>query len=144
MKRLLIRSYLWCLGKPVHNIDYVWGDNESIINSLTVPDAKLHKRHNILSFHFIRSMIAQEYINMLHIKTKYNFTDILSKHWGYQGKCIELIQPVFHHEGNTVALFLDNTLEVNVSIDDEDKTRFGILGSDRTLPQPHESMMVVR
>ena len=35
----------------------------------TVPDAKLHKRHNILSFHLIRSMVSTGYINMLHIAT---------------------------------------------------------------------------
>ena len=27
------RSYLRYLGKPVHGMDYVWGDNESMINS---------------------------------------------------------------------------------------------------------------
>ena len=70
---------------------------------------------------------------MMHIETKYNFADILTKHWGYQGTYIELIQPVFHRKGNTAALFLDNTLEADVSINDED-TRFGILGSERTLP----------
>ena len=71
---------------------------------------------------------------MLHIETKYNFADILTKHWGYQGTYYELIQPVFHHEGNTAALFLDDTLEVDVSIDNEESMRFGILGSERTLP----------
>ena len=80
-------------------------------------------------------MISCEYINMLHIESKHNFADILTKHWGYHGTCYELIQPVFHHVGNTAALFLDNTLEVDVSID-EDIMRFGILGSDRTLLQP--------
>ena len=69
---------------------------------------------------------------MLHIDTKYNFTDILTKHWGYQGTYYELIQPVFHHKGNTAALFLDDTLEVDVSINDEESMRFGILGSERT------------
>ena len=68
---------------------------------------------------------------MLHIETKYNFADILTKHWGYQGKDVELIQPVFNHEGNTAALFLNDTLEVDVSINDED-TGFDILGSERT------------
>ena len=66
---------------------------------------------------------------MLHIETKYNFADILTKHWGYQGTYVDLIQPVFHHEG-----FLDDTLEVDVSIDGEDSMIFGILGSERTLP----------
>ena len=31
------RSYLQYLGKPVHDMDYVWGDNESMINSSTIP-----------------------------------------------------------------------------------------------------------
>ena len=57
-------SYVRYLGKPVHDIDYVWGDNESIINSSAIPDAKLHKRHNILSFHFVRSMISKGYIRL--------------------------------------------------------------------------------
>ena len=71
---------------------------------------------------------------MLHIETKYNFADILTKHWGYQGTHYELIQPVFHHKGNTAALFLDDTLEVDVSTNDEESMRFGILGSERTSP----------
>ena len=69
---------------------------------------------------------------MLHIETKYNFADILTKHWGYQGTYYELIQPVFHHVGNTAALFLDDLLEVDISIDINDNIKFGILGSERT------------
>ena len=79
---------------------------------------------------------------MLHIETTYNFADILSKHLGYQGRySYELIQPVFHREGNTAALFLDHMLEVDVSISDVN-TEFSILGSDRTLTQPLESMLM--
>ena len=74
------RTYLQYLGKPVHDMDYVWGDNESKIKSSTIPDSKLHERHNILSFHFVRSIISRGYINMLHIETKYNVADILTKH----------------------------------------------------------------
>ena len=79
---------------------------------------------------------------MLHIKTKYNFADILTKHWGYQRTYYELIQPVFRHEGNTAALFLDDMLEVDVSVS-EDNTKFDTLGSDRTAAQPQESMLMV-
>ena len=43
------RSYLCYLGKPIHDMDYVWGDNESMTDSSTVPDAKLHK--DIISYH---------------------------------------------------------------------------------------------
>ena len=63
-------------------MDFLWGDYESVINSSIVPDAKLHKRRNILLFHFVRSMVSRGYYNMLHITLKYNFTDILTNHWG--------------------------------------------------------------
>ena len=36
-------------------MDYVWEDNESMINSSKVREAKLHKKHNILSFHYVKS-----------------------------------------------------------------------------------------
>ena len=81
---------------------------------------------------------------MLHIETKYNFADILTKHWGYQGTYYELIQPVFHYKGNTAALFLNDILEVDVSINDEEIMRFGILESERTSPQPQAVTLVVR
>ena len=66
----------------------------------------------------------------------------MTKYWGYKGTYYELIQPVFHHEGNTVALFLDDMLEVDISISEEN-TKFCILESDRTLAQPLESMLMV-
>ena len=77
---------------------------------------------------------------MLHIASKYNFADILTKHWSYQGPYYELA--VFHHEGNIAALFLDDTLEVDASIGEDNKTIFGILGSDRILCQPQNSTHV--
>ena len=109
---------------------YIWGDNERMINSQTVPEAKLHKRHNILSFHYVRSMISRGYINLQHLSLEWNFADILTKNWSYQSSYYELIQPVhvFCHSGNTAALFLDDTLEVDVSI--AEGSIFGILGSE--------------
>ena len=123
------RAYLQYLGKPVGEMDYVWGDNESMINSSTIPESKLNKRHNILLFHYVRSMISQGYINLQHLASKWNFADILTKNLSYQSSYHELIQPVFHHSRNTVALFLDNTSELDVSI--AEGTIFGILGSEK-------------
>ena len=106
------RQYLRYLGVPVGDEDYAWGDNDAMINSATIPDAKLHKRHNILSFHFVRSLIASGFINLQHIKSESNIADILTKHWGYQST-YELIRPIFHFGGNTAALYFDDTLEVD-------------------------------
>ena len=115
-------------------MDYVWGDNKSMIDSSTIPKARLHKRHNILSFHYVRSMISQGYINLQHLASELNFADVLTKNWSYQTSHYELIQPVFYHSGNTAALFLDNTLELDVSI--AEGSIFSILGSEKRLARP--------
>ena len=114
---------------PVFNKSYVWGDNESMINSATVPDAKLHKRHNILSFHFVRSMIACGYINLQHIRSESNIADILSKHWGYQSS-YDLIRPIFHHTGNTASLYIDDTLSVDCYTNNTDNFVYGDIPTD--------------
>lgn len=108
------------LGVEVLKQDYVWGDNDSMIRSATVPDSELHMRHSILSFHSVQSMIESGYINLQHIKSEYNLADIITKYWGYQGTYHDLIEPVFHHARNTAALFRDDTLEVNDSQGPED------------------------
>ena len=51
-----------------------------------------------------------------------------------------MIHPVFFHAGNTAALFLDDTLEVDTSI--AKRTLFGILGSEKSLSQPMNGIRV--
>jgi len=36
----------------------MFGDNESVVNSSAIPHAKLHKRHNTLSFHHVHEAIV--------------------------------------------------------------------------------------
>ena len=80
---------------------------------------------------------------MLHIVTQYNFANILTNYWGYQGTYYKLIQPVFHHEGNTAALFLDDTLEVDTSIEEDNgKMILSILGSNRTMSELQKATLV--
>ena len=82
-------------------ISYAWGDNKLMINSATNPDARIHKRHNILSFHFVWNIIAAEYINLQHPKSHFNLTDVASKHWSYQIVCDGLLKSTFYFEGDT-------------------------------------------
>ena len=84
------------------------------------PHAKLHKRHNILSsFHFIRSILSQQYINLMHIKSEYNCSDLLTKHLGYNVVWKHnIIQLLFHFAGNTANLMYDDTLLVDTFIDE--------------------------
>jgi len=57
-------AYRLYIEQPAGKMEYVWGDDESMINSPTVPEDKSHKKHNILSFHYVRSMLSQGYLNM--------------------------------------------------------------------------------
>ena len=50
------------LGVPIHDVSYTFGDKKTMVNSASNPGARLQKRHNILSFHFVRSMIARGFI----------------------------------------------------------------------------------
>ncbi|CAJ1940628.1 unnamed protein product [Cylindrotheca closterium] len=72
------------LGVSIQGRSYMFGDNESVVNSSSRPDAKLHKRHVALSFHHVKEAVASNMLSFLHIDGVKNPADILSKHWGYQ------------------------------------------------------------
>lgn len=103
-----LRNTFRYLGVPINETSYVFGDNESMIQSASFPYAKLHKRHNILSFHFVRGMIARGFIALYHIRSENNLADILTKHWSHNS-VYNLLRPIFHHVGNTAELYTDDT-----------------------------------
>ncbi|CAJ1953823.1 unnamed protein product [Cylindrotheca closterium] len=79
-----LRQTLRYLGVPVKGRSYMFGDNESVVNSSSRPEAKLHKRHVALSFHRVREAVASNMLSFIHIDGVLNPADILSKHWGHQ------------------------------------------------------------
>ena len=79
-----LRNTLRYLGVPIQGRSYMFGDNESVVNSSSRPDAKLHKRHVALSYHRVREAVASNMLSFLFIEGSKNPADILSKHWGYQ------------------------------------------------------------
>jgi hypothetical protein len=46
-----IRHTLRYLGVPIRSKSYMFGDNQSVVNSSMHPHAKLHKCHTMLSFY---------------------------------------------------------------------------------------------
>ena len=95
-----LRNTLRYLGVPVRDKSYMFGDNESVVNSSTEVHAKLHKRHNMLSFHRVREAIASGMIGFYHIPGKINPADVLSKHWGY-ASVWEQLRTVLFWKGDT-------------------------------------------
>ena len=107
-----IRNTLRYLGVPLREQCFMFGDNESVVNSASIPHAKLHIRHIALSFHRVRESIAEGVMAFRFLAGKDNPADILSKHWGYQ-QVWKILQPILFWRGDTMDL---------ISNQDKDKT----------------------
>jgi len=102
-----LRNTLRYLGVPIRDKSYLFGDNKSVVDSSSQPFAKLHKRHNALSFLRVREAIASGFVAFNFLDGKFNPADILSKHWGYQAVW-RLMQPLLFYDGNTRELYIDD------------------------------------
>ena len=100
-----LRITLRYLGVPILK-SYMFGDNKSMIDSSSIPDGKLHKRHHALSFHRVREAVASKIIELHHIPGQSNPADILTKHWGYQ-QIWHLLRPLMFWTGPTNTLCND-------------------------------------
>ena len=98
-----LRYVLRYLGVPIQGSTFLFGDNQSVVGSSSIPHGRLHKRHVILSYHRVREAIAARIIKFLHIYGKSNPADILSKAWGYQ-QIWSLLRPLLFWEGDTLDL----------------------------------------
>ena len=75
-------------------------DNESVVNSSSMPAGKSHKRHIALSWHRVREAIAAKVLRFVHIPGAINPADMLSKHWGCQQTWPQL-QALLFWQGDT-------------------------------------------
>ena len=94
---------------------YVFGDNESMVNSSTIPHAHLHKRHDILSYHYVRSMIPSGFLSMQHLPSESSAADVCSKNWGYQSAWKQILQPILNWAGDVGDLVEQDPLHVQVA-----------------------------
>jgi len=90
------------LGVPLDDPSFMFGDNESVVNTASVPHSKLHKRHHALSYHRTREAIAAGITRFHHIVGTTNPVDILSKHWGHLS-IWETLHPLLFWQGDPKA-----------------------------------------
>ena len=102
-----LRIELRYLGVTVKGSTMMFGDNESVVNSSSMPHARLHKRHNALSFHKVREGIAAGIAKFHHIRSGDNPADLLSKQWGHK-TAWPTLQPLLFWEGDTMDLAPDD------------------------------------
>jgi hypothetical protein len=98
-----LRLTLQYLGVPLRERSYMFGDNESVVNSSMTPTGKLHKCHVLLSWHRVREAIASGMIFYFHLPGAINPADMLSKHWGYQQTWM-MLQALLFWKGDTMEL----------------------------------------
>ena len=79
-----IQTTLRYLGVNLVGPTYMFGDNETVIDSSNKPKSRLHKRHVILSYHRVRKAIAAGILKFIFIDSELNPADIPTKLWGYQ------------------------------------------------------------
>jgi hypothetical protein len=78
-----LRYTLRMLGAPLDGKAYMFGDNQSVITSSTIPHSSLNKRHNALSYHRVREAVASNVLWFFHIPGKDNPSDVLTKFLGF-------------------------------------------------------------
>jgi hypothetical protein len=96
-----IRYTLRMMGIPIDGASWLFGDNQSVLTSSTIPQSTLNKRHNALSYHRVRECIAMDIIHFMHVKGQNNPSDVLTKFLGYN-KLRPLIQPLLFWKGETM------------------------------------------
>ena len=76
----------------------MFGDNQSVPTSSTIPNSILSERHQVASFHHVREAIAANYVAFISKDGKTNAADILSKHWEF-AKAWSCINPLLFWTG---------------------------------------------
>ena len=117
-----LRTTLRYLGVPIKGKAFMFGDNQSVITSFTIPHSRLSKRHNALSYHRVREAIVAKIINFVHIMGENNPADILSKHCGFP-QLWPHIQPLLFWLGTPGDLHGDNDENVKTENTDEKETK---------------------
>ena len=90
----------------------MFGDNKTVVNSMSMPHSCLHKQHNALLYHRFREAIAARIIRFHFVHSKTNPADILSKHWDMPSVWPQL-QALLFWEGNTADLLWKETGNVD-------------------------------
>jgi hypothetical protein len=98
-----LRTTARYLGIPIQGPSMVFGDNEAVVNSSSIPHQKLTKRHHALAYHFTREAIAAKMMKYNHIDGKRNPADILSKHWDMPSVW-NTLRPLMFWQGDTAPL----------------------------------------
>jgi hypothetical protein len=101
---IAIQYKLRMLGAPLDGPIWMFGDNKSMINSTAGSAGHLMKQHLILSWHQLCEKVAMGMVHYLHIGSKENIADCLTKHLAHTPMWALIKEHLFYcySEGNEV------------------------------------------
>ena len=95
-----LRYTLRSFGVPLDGPAWLFGDNQSVVTSSTIPHSTLSKRWNALSYHRVREAVAGGWLRFEHISGTENPADILTKPLPWY-KLRVFVEPLLSWKGDT-------------------------------------------
>ena len=96
-----LRYSLRSLGVPLDGPSRMFGDNQAVITSSTIPHSQLSKRWNALSYHRVREAVAAGIIRFHYLHSKQNPSDVLTKPLDRESAW-PFIEPLLFWKGDTL------------------------------------------
>ena len=79
----------------------MFGDNQSVVTSSTIPHSNLSKRWNALSYHKVREAVAGGWLRFEHIPGTQNPADVLTKALAWYQMRVH-VEPLLFWKGDTL------------------------------------------
>jgi hypothetical protein len=99
------------MGIPLDGPAWMFGDNQSVLTSSTLPHSSLNKRHNALSYHRVREAVAAKVMYFMKIQGTVNVSDIFTKFLPWTDFW-PMVQPLLFWKGETLRA-IDETLPIS-------------------------------
>ena len=96
-----LRYTLRSFGVPIDGPAWLFGDNQSVVTSSTIPHSGLSKRWNALSYHKVREAVAGGWLRFEHIPGTQNPADVLTKALAWYQMRVH-IEPLLFWKGDTL------------------------------------------
>ena len=74
-----LRYKLRTMGIRIDQPTFVYGDNQSVLKNVTLPESTLKKKSNSIAYHFVRESVALGETIHAYIPSGENFADLLTK-----------------------------------------------------------------
>ena len=95
-----LKYTVWMMGIPLDGPAWMFGDNQSVITSGTLPHSSLNKRHNALAYHRVREAVAAGVMYFVKVAGKTNVSDMFTKFLPWVDFW-PLVQPLLFWKGDT-------------------------------------------